>query len=256
MRATNNAILSIALASAVAAAALLGNPGAASANLVTNGVFAVTPGTHNGDDVCASATPSNPCVSTVPGWESTHPRTVAHPEVLETLFAGTGGSGWNVDTGLANSTVPNPPNDGNYIAGDGDPVFEKPLFQTIHGLTPGANYILSFYQAGAQQTTTANAKPTTEQWQVSLGTDAQLSQVMDSPPDGYHPWETQTMSFIASGASEVLSFLAIGTPPGSPPVSLLADVSLNPAPEPASLALLSTGLLGLGLGLRARRRRS
>lgn len=102
----------------------------------------------------------------------------------------------------------------------------------------GDDYTLGFYQAGAQQTTTANAKATTERWQVSLGSETQLSQLMDSPPSGYHPWEAQSMTFVASAASEVLSFLAIGTPVGAPPVSLLADVSLQPrsVPDPGSLA--------------------
>lgn len=253
MRTTNNAILSITLGSALATAALFGNPGSASANLVTNGVFATTPGTHNGDDVCAAATPGNPCVSRVPGWATLAPRSV-NGRVVDILFPGTGGSGWNNNVGLANNTVPDPPNAGNYIAGDGDTTFREPFFQTISGLTPGENYTLSFDQAAAQQTTTTNAKPTTERWQVSLGSDTQLSQLMDTPPDGYHAWETQTMTFVANAASEMLDFLAIGTPPGSPPVSLLADVSLQPAPEPASLALLCTSLLGLGL--LARRRRS
>lgn len=67
IRTTNNVILSTTLGSALATAALFGNPGSASANLVTNGAFAVTPGTASGDDVCGSATPSNPCVSRVPG---------------------------------------------------------------------------------------------------------------------------------------------------------------------------------------------
>jgi hypothetical protein len=50
----------------------------------------------------------------------------------------------------------------------------------------------------------------------------------------------------------VLTFLAVGTPGGAPPISFLDGVSLTAVPEPASWALM---LAGFGLvGLAARRR--
>jgi len=57
-----------------------------------------------------------------------------------------------------------------------------------------------------------------------------------------------------TSATEVLSFLAIGTPGGVPPFSLLDGVSITEVPEPTSLALLGAGL-GL-VGLMTRRRRT
>jgi hypothetical protein len=52
--------------------------------------------------------------------------------------------------------------------------------------------------------------------------------------------EYQTFTFTANGASDVLSFLAQGTPGGEPPFALLDGVTLNSAtPEPGTLTLIA-----------------
>jgi hypothetical protein len=93
---------------------------------------------------------------------------------------------------------------------------------------------------------------TTEQWRVTLGGEAETSSLMHNASQGVVPWSQQTLDFIATSTSEVLTFLALGTPGGEPPVSLLADVSMTDIPEPASFALVGGGVLAL---LAARRRR-
>jgi len=68
------------------------------------------------------------------------------------------------------------------------------------------------------------------------------------PQGGVGGWEKQPMTFTATAASDVLQFLAYGTPSGAPPISFLAGVSLQPSsvPEPATLSLMGVGLVGLG----------
>jgi hypothetical protein len=166
------------------------------------------------------------------------------------LFAGSGGSAFNSHNGL-NVTLPNSPDGGNMIGDDGDVTYRAPLFQTISGLMVGTAYDLTFYQASAQQGGFGSS--TTEDWQVSLGSDTQNSTTMSTP--GGATWNLQSMTFIATSTSELLSFLAISPSGGEPPVALLADVSLT-APEPGTFAVLSVGLLGLLTVVRLRSRRA
>ena len=92
-------------------------------------------------------------------------------------------------------------------------------------------------------------------WQVVLGNTSQNSSALSIANGGFSGWTTSTMTFTATSASEVLSFLAKGTTPGAPPFLLLDSVSLTAAvPEPETWAML---LGGLGLvGFMARRRRA
>ncbi len=141
------------------------------------------------------------------------------------------------------------PDGGKFVEADGDPNYSSAITQTINGLTIGTRYNVSFDQAAGQQA--GFRGPTTERWQVLLGS-TQLSSQYSLPQSGVGPWQRQVLIFTATAASEVLSFLAVGTPNGAPPVSFLDGVSLTTVPEPASLALLGAGLVGFGI---ARQRR-
>jgi hypothetical protein len=146
---------------------------------------------------------------------------------------------------------------GNYVGADG--AYEvSAIKQTVNGLTAGQSYAVSFAWAGAQQSGFSGT--TTDQWTVSLGTvsvsnPSQSTSVVSLPTEGASAWMYQTFDFVAASSSEVLSFLATGTPTGQPPFALLANVSLTQVPEPASLALMATGLVGLVAAARRHRMR-
>jgi len=144
------------------------------------------------------------------------------------------------------------PAGGNFVEADGDPSYSGAIYQTISGLTAGAQYVVSFYQAAGQQLDFTG--PTTEQWSVSLGGSAQLSSLFSLPQGGVGPWNKQSLTFTADGASDVLSFLAVGTPGGAPPISFLDGVTVDAAvPEPSAWTLMILGAVGLGAVMRRRR---
>ncbi len=178
------------------------------------------------------------------------------------------------------------PDGGNYFMADADSTYGEPLQQMMNGLTQGAKYLLTFYQAAGQEDCvyddngTHNAQPCgsgtqTTDWTVSLGAgspgtvaplsdETHVSTMMNNPtynsvtnPTGsVVPWETQSMTFTATSTNELLQFLAVGGPAGSPPMVFLDGVSLTQvasAPEPGGVALLTVGLVCVLVGRRARR---
>jgi hypothetical protein len=145
---------------------------------------------------------------------------------------------WGPANGSANGLPASSPDGGNYLAEDG--AFQVgAISQTINGLTIGQQYTLTFYYAGAQQFGFDGT--TTEGFDVSFGAQTLDTPILNNADHGFTGWQQQTMTFTADGTSDVLSFLAVGTPNGEPPFTLLDGVSLNAAtPEVGSWLMTFT----------------
>lgn len=158
---------------------------------------------------------------------------------------------WGTHNG-GNDVFANSPTGGNFVAADG--AYEvAPIQQTIAGLKAGEAVTVSFDWAAAQQINYDG--DTTEQWQVSLGNQTISTAVYANPSHSFSGWMHQSFTFTATGTSEVLSFLAVGTPGGKPPFSLLDGVSeTGSVPETATWAMMIVGLGLVGSSLRFRRR--
>ncbi len=211
---------------ALPAALLLAAPAlSAPINLVTNGSFEITSIATGGKDYFQGK---------VTGWSGG-----ANLTFLDSPGTADDGSYLSVYKGFPNVS----PDGGRFVEADGDPSYRNAITQQINGLVAGVSYTLTFYQGAGQQVNFKGA--TTERWQVSLGKDTQFSTRYNLPEGGTGPWQQQVMTFVASASSELLSFLADGTPNGAPPISFLDGVSLvQNVPEPVTLSLLGTGLLG------------
>jgi hypothetical protein len=76
-------------------------------------------------------------------------------------------------------------------------------------------------------------------------------------PGSFSGWTLETFGFTAAATSEVLSFLAVGSPANSlPPFALVDGVSLTSVPEPSTWAMMLAGFGGLGFAAFRRRRRT
>lgn len=219
----------------------------AQTNLVQNGTFAVTGGSTSFQ---FSTYDSYAPTETLAGWSTTGYNFV----FLPTSTVATGGYGslslYSATTSPSNSFNNATPTGGNFIGADAD-FGTAAITQSINGLKAGATYAVSFAWAGAQQTGFTGA--TTEQWEVSLGGSQQNTQVINVVSTGFSGWMNTTFNFVATGSSEVLSFLANGTPLGVPPFALLSNVSMTQVPEPASMTLMITAFAAIA-GVTRRRR--
>jgi hypothetical protein len=218
----------------------------AQANLVFNGSFESTssgPGQFDNNTIATD-------------WTSTGYNFIFAPGTGDT----TGSDGqdgtvslWGTNNGGVDVLPASSPDGGNYVAADGA-FLVGAIQQTISGLTVGESYVVGFWWAGAQQSNRTGA--TTEQWQVSLGSEEQSTAIVDDVNHGFTGWVYQTFTFTADNTSDVLSFLAVGTPNGEPPFTLLDGVTMDAAPETGTLILMLAGLGLMGaLGLRRSKNR-
>lgn len=223
---------------AIGLVAVLCGPALAGGNLVVNGSFEQTSLTAPGQ-----ISPTN-----VTGWSSTGYNFLYFPGTDTSTNGTVNPSG----VSLYGPQPASSPDGGNFIADDGA-YGVGAVSQTVNGLAKGTNYMLTFWWAAAQQTGFTGS--TTENWQVSLGSQTNATATVTNPSGGFTPWAQVSMVFSATSTSQVLSFLAAGTPNGQPPFSLLDGVTLTAAPEPSAVALLLTGVAALGVfGWRRRAR--
>ncbi|WP_165074967.1 PEP-CTERM sorting domain-containing protein [Paludisphaera rhizosphaerae] len=218
-------------------------PEASAANLVTNGSFESATGFNGSKE--------NLSTLTLTGWSLGAHGSSGSLGYLVAPGQADNGDYLSVYNGFPNQS----PDGGKFVMIDGDPAWTVPIYQTISGLTVGQVYMLTFYQAAGQQA--GFTGPTTERWSVTFGSDTQLSHKFELLQGATGQWEKQTMFFQATSASQVLTFLAVGTPNGAPPIAFLDGVSMEAVPEPSSIALAALGIVGvLGGQLRRSRRAS
>jgi hypothetical protein len=229
--------------------------GLAHANLIVNGGFEQT--TNGGNKQLAGSTAAAAGTTnrtTITGWTSSNGNDGGYNFVLNGATATTTASALRLRGDNNGFTAA--PDGGNFFASD--PLYYPgTLSQTVYGLSVGASYLLTFDYALAQQSGYSGVN-TADYWQVGFGNGAQKTAAMDLADGAFSGWKSASMTFTATGASQVLSFLAKGSTPGAPPFMLLDGVALNAStsvPEPSTLSLLLGGIGVAGLAALRRRRR-
>ena len=220
--------------------------------VILNGSFSQQSGTTSSELTSGPGIGSYTSGATLTNWSNSTPSAynfiMTSPDVWDSNHQSAGASN-QYNTPLTFWAAASSPNGGNFVALDSD-FGQGAISQTVTGLTVGDQETITFEFAGAQQHPYDGKS--TDQLEVSLGGQTLYSTILNDSSNGFTGWTTESLTFTATSTSETLSFLAIGTPSGVPSFALLDGVSIAQTPEPGSLALLSTGLIGIG-GLVRRR---
>lgn len=234
---------------AVFAGVLAIGASAQAAEFVVNGEFtSLTHGVGQIDNITQAT-----------GWTSNNYNfvMVKGDQAVDSQYGAGNLSLWDANNGgdISNTWNGSAAGTGNFVAMDGA-YNTGPVSQTITDLNVGSVYTLTFDWAGAQQNGYTGG--TTENITYGLGGNSFVTSTVTNVSHGFSGWQTVTQTFTATSSSEVLSFLAHGTPDGVPPFSLLSNVSLTgfdaDVPEPATWTMM---IFGIGaIGAMARRRRA
>lgn len=230
----------------LSAAAAFGANLAAANPLIANGGFELT--TNGTNKQLSSHVVGAADRTTLAGWTSSNGNDGGYNFVLDTGIITTGAS--TIGLKRYDSAFDR----GNVFASDAL-YYPGTLSQSVGGLTSGVDYVLTFDYALGQQAG-FDGRNADNYWQVGFGGDTRASSKLSIDNGAFSGWNTATMTFTATSASQVLSFLAMGSSPGAPPFMLLDNVSMQAAvPEPSTLSLMLGGV-GFAVFLARRRRQA
>ncbi len=230
-------------------------------NLVRNGGFEIT--TNGPGEIVTGGVTGARITSATDWYAATVPsnhgypflfvasdqtETTGFPDAKDAATEYLWGPKWGANNGFTGAS----PDGGNFLIADGA-YNPATIYQNLSGLKVGDTYTLTFDWAAGQWH--PNSGDTTERFQVGINGQTFTTSKVHLTSHGFSGWRPASFTFKYNGktGSDILSFLAVGTPNGDPPMLLLDGVSIN-VPEPSTWALMILGVGGLGLASRRRRR--